>query len=79
MTDPAPAPLSHTEGEAQKASQLMVAAIARAKALGYRYLPADEVARLPLGEVLSRIELLMENGNQKIDRIALLGGVSTRD
>lgn len=66
------------EGHADAASHLTVAAIARAKVHGYRYHPANEVAGLPLGEVLGRIEVLMRNGtlNQKIDRTALLGGVS---
>ena len=66
------------EGHADAASHLTVAAIARAKVHGYRYHPANEVANLPLNEVLGRIEVLIKNGtiNQKIDRTALLGGVS---
>ncbi|UGY28174.1 tyrosine-type recombinase/integrase [Bradyrhizobium septentrionale] len=66
------------EGRTDEASHLTVASIARAKVHGYRYRPADEVAGLPLNEVLGRIEALMRNGtiNQKIDRTALLGGVS---
>jgi integrase len=66
------------EGHADAASHLTVAAIARAKVHGYRYHPADEVSGLPLNEVLGRIEVLIKNGtiDQKIDRTALLGGVS---
>ncbi|MET4030119.1 MULTISPECIES: hypothetical protein [unclassified Bradyrhizobium] len=66
------------EGHADAASHLTVAAIARAKVHGYRYHPANEVAHLPLNEVLGRIEVLIKNGtvDQKIDRTALLGGGS---
>ncbi|MET4244596.1 hypothetical protein [Bradyrhizobium sp. RT10b] len=66
------------EGHADAASNLTVAAIARAKVHGYRYSPANEVANLPLNEVLGRIEVLIKSGtiDQKIDRTALLGGVS---
>ncbi|MDJ0823782.1 MAG: phage integrase SAM-like domain-containing protein [Paracoccaceae bacterium] len=65
------------DGNTDVAEERYEAAKRLAKARGYRFLGVEQVARLPLPEVLSRIDATFEQG--KADRLtaeALLGGAA---
>lgn len=65
------------EGKSDDAAKRFAAAKNLAARRGYAFAPAAEVAKLPLDELIARIEAAMKPGGASIDRIeaaAVLGG-----
>lgn len=65
-------------GQDADAEQFFEAAKQLAQARGFRYLPVGQVAALPLGELLNRVEAVQISDDQpgKIDAAAFLGGAA---
>ena len=65
-------------GDTVDADRRLNAARSLAAVRGFRYLPADAVAKLPIAEVLERVEAVpIQNGApDRIEAAALLGGVA---
>lgn len=65
-------------GKDADAEQFFEAAKHLAQARGFRYLPVGQVATLPLGELLNRVEAVQNSGDRpsKIDAAAFLGGAT---
>ena len=57
-----------------RARKIYEAAVRRAEAMGFSYRPAEEVAELPIEELLARTEAIADAGRTVEQQSALLGG-----